>query len=53
MDKLENRDPPIPPGAVKFSYSIHLTEFRLRLCDTELEFLELKVNQKYYISQEK
>ncbi|KAK6636914.1 hypothetical protein RUM43_010578 [Polyplax serrata] len=43
QEKFQSRDPPIPPGAVKFSYSTHLTEFRLRLCDTELEFLELKM----------
>ncbi|XP_075226529.1 intermembrane lipid transfer protein VPS13A-like [Lycorma delicatula] len=36
-------DPPIPPGATKFSYSTRLSEFKLRLCDTDMEFLLLKV----------
>ncbi|BET01399.1 Vacuolar protein sorting-associated protein [Nesidiocoris tenuis] len=37
-------DPPIPPGATKFSYSTRLQEFRIKLCDTEMEFLEIKIN---------
>ncbi|KAJ9582487.1 hypothetical protein L9F63_003180, partial [Diploptera punctata] len=28
-------DPPIPPGATKFSYSTRLGEIRARLCDTD------------------
>jgi hypothetical protein len=36
-------DPPIPPGATKFSYSTRLGEIRVRLCDTDMDFLELKV----------
>ncbi|XP_047103973.1 vacuolar protein sorting-associated protein 13A-like [Schistocerca piceifrons] len=36
-------EPPIPPGATKFSYSTRLGEIRIRLCDTDMEFLELKV----------
>ncbi|XP_068086254.1 intermembrane lipid transfer protein VPS13A [Anabrus simplex] len=36
-------DPPIPPGATKFSYSTRLGEIKIRLCDTDMEFLELKV----------
>jgi hypothetical protein len=36
-------DPPIPPGATKFSYSTRLGEIRVRLCDTDIDFLELKV----------
>ncbi|XP_063238425.1 intermembrane lipid transfer protein VPS13A-like [Bacillus rossius redtenbacheri] len=38
------RDPPIPPGATKFSYSTRLGEVRVKLCDTELDLLELKVS---------
>nr|CAD7428776.1 unnamed protein product [Timema monikensis] len=37
------KDPPIPPGATKFSYSTRLGEIKLKLCDTELEFLEIRV----------
>jgi hypothetical protein len=36
-------DPPIPPGATKFSYSARLGDMKARLCDTDLDFLELKV----------
>lgn len=36
-------DPPIPPGATKFSYSTSLSQIRVRLCDTDMEFLEFKV----------
>ncbi|XP_021923386.1 vacuolar protein sorting-associated protein 13A-like isoform X4 [Zootermopsis nevadensis] len=36
-------DPPIPPGATKFSYSTRLGDIRVRLCDTDVDFLEVKV----------
>jgi hypothetical protein len=36
-------DPPIPPGATKFSYSTRLGEVKVRLCDTDMDFLEVKV----------
>ncbi|RZF33558.1 hypothetical protein LSTR_LSTR008204 [Laodelphax striatellus] len=39
-----SEDPPIPPGATKFSYSFRLSQFSLRLCDTDMEFLILKIN---------
>lgn len=41
-------DPPIPPGATKFSYSARLGDMRARLCDTDLDFLELKVTNKSF-----
>jgi hypothetical protein len=41
---LGEADPPIPPGATKFSYSTRLGEIRVRLCDTDVDFLELKVS---------
>ncbi|KAL1131713.1 hypothetical protein AAG570_011326 [Ranatra chinensis] len=37
-------DPPIPPGATKFSYSTRLQEFKLKFCDTDVDFLELKIS---------
>lgn len=43
---MNSVDPPIPPGATKFSYSARMAQFRLRLCDTDMEFLELKVLKK-------
>lgn len=36
-------DPPIPPGATKFSYSTRLGEVKVKLCDTDMDFLEIKV----------
>ncbi|GFG28735.1 hypothetical protein Cfor_06015 [Coptotermes formosanus] len=36
-------DPPIPPGATKFSYSTRLGEVKVKLCDTDMDFLEVKV----------
>ncbi|KAG8227036.1 hypothetical protein J437_LFUL013823 [Ladona fulva] len=37
-------DPPIPPGATKFSYSTRLGEIIVKLCDTDLDFLEIKIS---------
>ncbi|XP_046398302.1 vacuolar protein sorting-associated protein 13C-like isoform X1 [Ischnura elegans] len=37
-------DPPIPPGATKFSYSTRLGEIKIRLCDTDVDFLEIKIS---------
>lgn len=45
IHKKESDDPPIPPGAIKFSYSTHVSELRLKLCDAEFEFLEFKVHK--------
>lgn len=42
-------DPPIPPGATKFSYSTRLGDIRVRLCDTDVDFLEVKVCVSTYI----
>ncbi|CAH1390229.1 unnamed protein product [Nezara viridula] len=39
----KQNDPPIPPGATKFSYSTRLQELKLKFCDTEMEFLEIKI----------
>ncbi|KAE8750068.1 hypothetical protein FOCC_FOCC003192 [Frankliniella occidentalis] len=36
-------DPPIPQGATKFSYSTRATELRVRLCDTDLDFMDIRV----------
>ena len=43
-------DPPIPPGATKFSYSTRLGEVRVKLCDTDMDFLEIKVRVSMYIN---
>ncbi|KAK7790642.1 hypothetical protein R5R35_006536 [Gryllus longicercus] len=40
---MENGDPPIPPGATKFSYSTRLSEIKIKMCDTDVDFLEIKV----------
>lgn len=42
-------DPPVPPGATKFSCSARLGEAKLRLCDLDLDFLELKVRTALFI----
>lgn len=43
-------DPPIPPGATKFSYSTRLGEVKVKLCDTDMDFLEIKVCVNMYIN---
>lgn len=40
-------DPPIPPGATKFSYSTRLGEVKIKLCNAYTEFLELTVSRYY------
>lgn len=42
-------DPPIPPGATKFSYSTRIGEVKVKLCDTDMDFLEIKVCVNMYI----
>ncbi|CAL1270146.1 unnamed protein product [Larinioides sclopetarius] len=39
----DTSDPPVPPGATKFSISARLNALRVRLCDTDLELADLKV----------
>ncbi|XP_033208533.1 vacuolar protein sorting-associated protein 13C-like [Belonocnema kinseyi] len=36
-------DPPIPPGAIKLSYSIRLNTFILKLCSKDADFLVFKI----------
>jgi hypothetical protein len=43
-------DPPIPQGATKFSYSTRLGEVRVKLCDTDMDFLEIKVCVTMFIN---
>ncbi|XP_015594990.1 vacuolar protein sorting-associated protein 13A isoform X2 [Cephus cinctus] len=42
--KKKKDDPPIPPGALKLSYSARLNTFILRLCDRENDLLEVNVS---------
>ncbi|KAG8198773.1 hypothetical protein JTE90_007083 [Oedothorax gibbosus] len=39
----DSSDPPVPPGATKFSISARMNELRVRLCDTDLELADLKM----------
>ncbi|GIY87399.1 vacuolar protein sorting-associated protein 13C [Caerostris extrusa] len=39
----DSSDPPVPPGATKFSISARLNALHVRLCDTDLELADLKV----------
>ncbi|GFR31245.1 vacuolar protein sorting-associated protein 13 [Trichonephila clavata] len=39
----DSSDPPVPPGATKFSISARMNALRVRLCDTELDLADLKV----------
>ncbi|KFM79804.1 Vacuolar protein sorting-associated protein 13C, partial [Stegodyphus mimosarum] len=39
----DSSDPPVPPGATKFSISARMNALRVRLCDTDLELAELRV----------
>jgi len=41
---FSNNDPPVPQGATKFSYSARVSNFLMLICDTEFEFLFVKVN---------
>ncbi|XP_034828930.1 intermembrane lipid transfer protein VPS13A-like isoform X1 [Maniola hyperantus] len=36
-------DPPVPPGATKFSYSVRLSSVTARLCQAENPFVEVRV----------
>lgn len=36
-------DPPVPSGATKWSFSFHLHNLNLKLCDNDLDFLQAKV----------
>jgi len=40
---FSNNDPPVPQGATKFSYSARISNFQILICDTEFEFLDVKV----------
>ncbi|XP_071038592.1 intermembrane lipid transfer protein VPS13A [Parasteatoda tepidariorum] len=39
----DTTDPPVPPGATKFSISARLNALHVRLCDTDLELADLRV----------
>ncbi|KAM7249006.1 hypothetical protein ACFE04_004047 [Oxalis oulophora] len=41
---FKSNDPPIPPGATKFSYSACISCVTFNLCDTELDFLLIKIS---------
>lgn len=46
---FKSSDPPIPPGVTKFSYSACISCINLKLCDTELDFLLIKVPTRCYV----
>uniref|UniRef100_T1J6X9 Large ribosomal subunit protein uL13 n=1 Tax=Strigamia maritima TaxID=126957 RepID=T1J6X9_STRMM len=39
----DERDPPVPPGATKFSLSARLDEVTVKLCDSDLDFASIRV----------
>ncbi|XP_050428442.1 intermembrane lipid transfer protein VPS13A-like isoform X2 [Adelges cooleyi] len=41
-DHFIDDDPPVPPGATKFSYSARITHINALVCDTGLDFLNVK-----------
>ncbi|XP_065221412.1 intermembrane lipid transfer protein VPS13A-like isoform X2 [Planococcus citri] len=41
--RLKTPDPPIPAGATKFSYSTRISDVKFQLCDTEIDFLLIRV----------
>lgn len=41
---FSNDDPPVPQGATKFSYSARISNCEILICDTGLDFLDIKVN---------
>ncbi|CAL4158065.1 unnamed protein product, partial [Meganyctiphanes norvegica] len=36
-------DPPVPPGAIKWSFASHFNTLNIKLCDIESEFVQIKV----------
>jgi hypothetical protein len=38
-------DPPVPPGATKLSYSVRVGNVKMRLCNTDLDFLDFEVEK--------
>ncbi len=40
---LKSNDPPIPPGAIKFSYSVRVASVKFYLCDTDIDFISIRV----------
>lgn len=60
LDRLKNldlkdrinfkNDTPIPPGATKFSYSTRLHELWFKFCDTDIDFMDVKVRNCYVMS---
>lgn len=43
-DCLLTDDPPVPQGATKFSYSARISNCRTLICDTGLDFLDVRVS---------
>lgn len=43
-DCVSNNDPPVPQGATKFSYSARISNLKTLICDTGLDFLDVKVS---------
>lgn len=41
---FSNDDPPVPQGATKFSYSATISNCKILICDTGLDFLDIKVH---------
>ncbi|XP_044592317.1 vacuolar protein sorting-associated protein 13A-like isoform X2 [Cotesia glomerata] len=41
--KKNEDDPPVPPGAIKLSYSARLHTFVLRLCTKDMDLMEIRV----------
>lgn len=41
---FSNNDPPVPQGATKFSYSATISNCKILVCDTGLDFLDIKVS---------
>lgn len=37
-------DPPVPQGATKFSYSATISNCKILICDTGLDFFDVKVH---------
>ncbi|XP_053597427.1 intermembrane lipid transfer protein VPS13A [Microplitis demolitor] len=42
--KKNEDDPPVPPGAIKLSYSARLHTFVLRLCTKDMDLMEIRVS---------
>lgn len=48
-NSFSHDDPPVPQGATKFSYSATISNTKTLICDTGLDFLDVKVSVSKFL----